>query len=1269
MKDKIMKIALLVVTLELVLLVVGTIFAVLGIGGFSTGCFYRYDIGGGSKPSDSITTTVSLNANANYSSSISHVNGQSVVSSDTSKYGSWKRAGIDLNSGQTINVTVNGSVSLCKSYIPTYNIGSNNNTDKNGNRIAVPRVSDNTDPLTLIFDAKTAGWRNLVELYPGDIIDIAVEDNTSSTLLGGAISSVSEYNIFTGGNITADCTQSKKSYSPICGRWSLWNGGQDYVNQCIYNCKKDAVCGSHCCDSFLGVCFSWFTASGPCYNTCAVNTYNTGKLPVPYLENGSLTYTGGTTPILVPAYNTAIAQCGQGSGQGCSNNVASMVNAFNANLATYKYWFSARDVGGLLYRVSGNPATSQIEIGGGSWAAIMNPSLEFAQNQYTGRKIMSQQYGANNSSTYLQYRFYNDPSDANGAKYANHTGGYVFKVKHTKCYRKNGAAISDAGYNKPRGQILYVVSNTDPGTDPSVASKASVITTDINGKVTNGITVPQNARGDIWFKIDNNEADYKDSQGVYTLQLGFNNPNNGFVDKILTPLISTIKNRVNTTGLEIFQNFICYNQQPNGSCTNFFNYVKALLTLYVMIYGMMFLSGMVKASYKDIVIRVVKIGLVAGLLSGQTFLWFQEYVFNFVIDFTDQIIANFSGFSAISSVNSSGVAASNYTGNTNISGAGPFIFLDTIFTKMFMGQTFWAQLMAIMGMGLIGLLYFVIVGLGIVIMLIVCLRAVAVYIIAMIAIAFLISLAPMFLTFMLFSTTYYLFENWYKALFRYMMEPVILMIGVIVLLQIFTMYIDEVLSYSVCWKCALSFNIPFASLVPLPGLQNIPLFCINWFGPWGLDNVGTAGQIGMDLGAMLGLLIVAFAMYGYGDLAQKMASQLTAAGPGAPSSIGAGNAMAQSFGQAGLRRFGLDDQTRAAVKRQKASDRLESRQALKDRSKDLDKRADAVIEQEKKMGIHNPENDNALKKRNVSLMPDYDKPSNSSSDKTSLDNKASVERGSDGAKNSSGGSASSSSETKLSSSQQVKHGNSSSSVTVTRSSGGSTSVVSSSGGMQNMSTSNVTNLSSSDSGGMSSGSSTNITISSNGEVTHYSSSDNNTSKLSSNKTVTTTRAGTGSSSIQISQSNNGNNSNSSITVTRISGEGVSQTRINNGNVETTTTNLSSERNQSGLEQSGSSNSNANEAKESSSRDPSDSKNKASSSKSKGSSSKSSVEKPKSDKADKLSKKNGGDKKVTREGAPVSDKPGAGEGAKKSSNPNIPRAGAPKVIDSSGESEV
>ena len=334
-----------------------------------------------------------------------------------------------------------------------------------------------------------------------------------------------------------------------------------------------------------------------------------------------------------------------------------------------------------------------------------------------------------------------------------------------------------------------------------------------------------------------------------------------------------------------------------GSCTNFFSYIKAILTLYIMLYGASFLLGIVKINQTDLVIRVVKISIVAGLLNDSTFEFFNSYVFDFVTGFSDNIISNMSGYSM-------------FSGATSVSN--PFMFLNEVMSKIFLSSTFSAQMMAMLSMGFGGLIYFILVFVTICIIVVVLLKAIAIYLMAFMAIAVLIGLAPLFLTFILFERTWYLFDHWLKFMFRYMLEPVIMLAGIIILTQLFTIYLDQVVGYSVCWKCAIPFKIPFVNIKGVtPAFLDVELFCINWFAPWGFDHRNDI--MGINMQNIVALMMLAYCMWGYIDFSGRIVA-IIAGGTGGPSASRMGNALYSSMKNNALSKVGLDQKYRQEIK-------------------------------------------------------------------------------------------------------------------------------------------------------------------------------------------------------------------------------------------------------------------------------------------------------------------------------------------------------------------
>jgi len=875
MKDKKLKkfAYLLALVLGAILaLIILWLIAIIGAMNLTDGCFYRYNVDGQGHVvgSDALANTITLKASGNYTAID---NGGGNLSLDSNAYGKWLNSNIMVKGGQEVKLKIKGEVSLCKAYIPINNLQQVSNLDVSGNKIEIPRVEDqSTPPVSLILSGANPNWSNLTELFRNDRFYVALHADQKTTA-----SSTSIYNYFTKTMTSADCREGKRTYNAICGRYSLWNGSGSYASSCqlnthCYQCNPHNVCNSF---DIFGWCISgWHTE----WDWCSCYENVTAITPEPYANDGSRTYPlpwSGNIPDLWAVV-----------GHDCSTEHAYM----NGTFQNEKYfWYSADTAIALISRIDTNVNPTNPAVAGSGYQVATIVADQSYYNNSSQYKIIKQ--GPFNSADvgYLQYKL----ADQDGS-YIDNTGGYVINIKQTKCIRNNGNAFNDT--LQGRGIVQYTI--MPYGGNPNAATPTAVenIITDADGNST--LTISNTDNGYLWLKIFNDPNDYKDSFGQYTVSFFTTSEHGGFFDDVLNPLFENLKNTIKDVAKTVFKNMTCYQGiGGSGSCTNFFNYIKGLLTLYIMIYGMMFLLGMVQISQTDLVIRVVKIGIVAGLMNDKTFEFFNIYVFDFVTNFSDNIIANISGYSL-------------FSGSVSVSN--PFMFMNEVFTKIFLSKTFSAQIMALLSMGINGVIYFIlmIVCIGIVVM--VGFRALAVYIMAYFAIAVLIGLAPLFLTFVLFDKTRYLFDNWAKFTIRYMIEPTIMLAGIIILTQLFTIYLDYVIGYSVCWKCAIPFKIPFPAIPGFnPAFLDVPLFCFNWFAPWGFDY--RSSSMGVDMQNMIVLIMLVYCMWGYIEYSGKIVARL-AGGMGGPSATGMGRNMSNSVEDNALSKVGLDRQTRSTIK-------------------------------------------------------------------------------------------------------------------------------------------------------------------------------------------------------------------------------------------------------------------------------------------------------------------------------------------------------------------
>ena len=553
-------------------------------------------------------------------------------------------------------------------------------------------------------------------------------------------------------------------------------------------------------------------------------------------------------------------------------------------------WFTTTNIIGLesrLVSLDGKEIQPASDVKNIHTSMYNNGQVPILMNHYT---TLSEQ------EAYLQYRF--KSYNSNNAKA---TGGYIFNIQQTKskCVMQNGESHSDTGYPN-RGQILYVIdSSKNPNSDLSVAQNAERITFDKDNRVELNT---KDKSGSLWLKIDNKLEDVKDSQGVYNIDIDMPKTEKvTFISRGVEPLLQYIKNTFVTSGKTMFRNMLCMDNSSTSSCISFFTYIRAILTLYIMYYGFMFLLGMQNISLEDLVYTSIKVVIVAGLMNETTFNLFDVYIFDSLINTTDQLIANLSGYSP----------ASEHPASA------PFMFLNTVFTKILFDKLFMAQYQSLMFMGLFGFGYMLILFLAIVFMIISAFRALCIYIMAIFAITLLIGIAPLFITFVLFPVTRSLFDHWWKFLIRYMLEPVIVIGGLTILVHLFTVYLDAFLDFSVVWRCAIPITLD-SIIFPLSFLgdelakifgvkldwNKLALLCLPWWQAWGVSHLDSPS---LNIYFLIGLLILGYIMYHYVSFASDVASKLFEGGSASASA--AGSKMSSSIGQAIGNRVGMDKKT------------------------------------------------------------------------------------------------------------------------------------------------------------------------------------------------------------------------------------------------------------------------------------------------------------------------------------------------------------------------
>lgn len=260
-----------------------------------------------------------------------------------------------------------------------------------------------------------------------------------------------------------------------------------------------------------------------------------------------------------------------------------------------------------------------------------------------------------------------------------------------------------------------------------------------------------------------------------------NPPQPGEPQGILTEIFGFIKSVTLTATESIFSAFIT---NPDYQFA-----VSAVLTLYIAIFGAMFTMGIVQATFGQVLIRLIKFGIITALLiEGWGF--FNDIVVRFFNDGTDQLICAVMDIAA-------GVPA----GAGNCNGVSPFYRIDRVASFLIHPDT----IVAVMGSATSGVYSFGMTGLmllaflGFVKLLV---DALQTYAVAFVVRSMLLGLAPIFFIFLLFERTKGLFTGWINLLVSFSLNPILLftfLSFMIVMIQSATV---NMMNVELCWASA-----------------------------------------------------------------------------------------------------------------------------------------------------------------------------------------------------------------------------------------------------------------------------------------------------------------------------------------------------------------------------------------------------------------------------------------------------------------------------------
>lgn len=218
---------------------------------------------------------------------------------------------------------------------------------------------------------------------------------------------------------------------------------------------------------------------------------------------------------------------------------------------------------------------------------------------------------------------------------------------------------------------------------------------------------------------------------------------------LLTSVTKYIKGVVNSASKELYEAFT--------KSTVYQNAVTAAMTLMVIFYGVGFLIGVVQASFGQILIRLVKMGIVFAMISPTGWQFFSDYAVKFFNDGTDDIIAKVMSIG---------------TGDPFVVGESPFKHLDAL-ASIVISPDMIINMMGALTSGPYGLMMGGLIGFAIWGLMMMLLDGLKIYAISFVVRSLLLGIAPIFIIFLLFERTKQMFTGWLNVLVFLSLQPIL----------------------------------------------------------------------------------------------------------------------------------------------------------------------------------------------------------------------------------------------------------------------------------------------------------------------------------------------------------------------------------------------------------------------------------------------------------------------------------------------------------------
>ncbi len=298
---------------------------------------------------------------------------------------------------------------------------------------------------------------------------------------------------------------------------------------------------------------------------------------------------------------------------------------------------------------------------------------------------------------------------------------------------------------------------------------------------------------------------YYNNSGQYQVVVRVENKGStlsDIVDQVVSPVIEMMDGKPD--GSTMGQAEIVYKQVVNDP--RFQAIVQLMVVMMISFYGVGYLMGVSEFTQTEIIIRIIKIGVIYLFIDPHGWEWFEKIfvgLFKHGVDYITFLMAS----SFDKSVDLQNAIANNDFSNKSILFGG----IDKVF-GMFFSREVQSKIFALFFASIFGPIYLYIIYLSFFLYVYSVANAVLLYLTAQVFISIIFVLGPIFFLTLLFNQTKDMFDRWLAELISFSLQQIFLLTT----LSFFNIMMYEIvkmsLGYKICWGDVWVINLNFTQI-------------------------------------------------------------------------------------------------------------------------------------------------------------------------------------------------------------------------------------------------------------------------------------------------------------------------------------------------------------------------------------------------------------------------------------------------------------------------